>query len=136
MISCADGVIRRVFPRIFTYSADYPEKYVMHTLQIKSSHFTPRTLIANIRDLGNRPCPRCLVKKDQLDQTGKPADIRTRRLLRDPEKHEIKVRSARELLFSKGTVLGSVKIERLLKPQSLVPTLVCYTSCRSVRKLT
>ena len=24
---CGDGVKRRLFPRIFTYSADYPEKY-------------------------------------------------------------------------------------------------------------
>ena len=28
VIKCHDGVLRRVFPRIFTYSADYPEKYV------------------------------------------------------------------------------------------------------------
>lgn len=26
VIMCGDGVVRRVFPRIFTYSADYPEK--------------------------------------------------------------------------------------------------------------
>jgi len=26
VILCADGVKRRVYPRIFTYSADYPEK--------------------------------------------------------------------------------------------------------------
>lgn len=26
VIKCADGITRRVFPRIFTYSADYPEK--------------------------------------------------------------------------------------------------------------
>lgn len=25
---CGDGIKRRLFPRIFTYSADYPEKYV------------------------------------------------------------------------------------------------------------
>ena len=25
---CGDNVKRRLFPRIFTYSADYPEKYV------------------------------------------------------------------------------------------------------------
>jgi hypothetical protein len=28
VITCCDGVIRRFYPRIFTYSADYPEKYV------------------------------------------------------------------------------------------------------------
>jgi Plavaka transposase len=26
LISCGDGVTRRIFPRIFTYAADYPEK--------------------------------------------------------------------------------------------------------------
>lgn len=28
VILCADGISRRIFPRIFTYSADYPEKCV------------------------------------------------------------------------------------------------------------
>ena len=28
LIKCGDGVTRRVFPRILTYSADYPEKCV------------------------------------------------------------------------------------------------------------
>jgi len=32
VVRCSDGVERRVFPRIFTYSADYPEKYVLHLL--------------------------------------------------------------------------------------------------------
>ena len=26
VVQCYDGIYRRVFPRIFTYSADYPEK--------------------------------------------------------------------------------------------------------------
>lgn len=26
LLSCSDGILRRLFPRIFTYSADYPEK--------------------------------------------------------------------------------------------------------------
>jgi hypothetical protein len=26
VLMCPDGILRRVFPRIFTYSADYPEK--------------------------------------------------------------------------------------------------------------
>lgn len=28
LIQCYDGIIRRLFPRIFTYSADFPEKFV------------------------------------------------------------------------------------------------------------
>jgi hypothetical protein len=32
VIECADGITRCVFPRIITYSADYPEKYVFHSL--------------------------------------------------------------------------------------------------------
>jgi hypothetical protein len=28
VILCVDGIQRRFYPRIFTYSADYPEKYV------------------------------------------------------------------------------------------------------------
>lgn len=27
LITFADGIVRQVFPRIFTYSADYPEKF-------------------------------------------------------------------------------------------------------------
>ncbi len=26
VITCADGISQRVYPRFFTYSADYPEK--------------------------------------------------------------------------------------------------------------
>ena len=28
IVDCIDGVRRRLFPRFFTYSADYPEKFV------------------------------------------------------------------------------------------------------------
>lgn len=26
IMTCADGIERRIYPRFFTYSADYPEK--------------------------------------------------------------------------------------------------------------
>ena len=28
VVKCCDGITRRFYPRILTYSADYPEKYV------------------------------------------------------------------------------------------------------------
>lgn len=31
LIHCADGILRRLFPRFFTYSADYPERYVHYS---------------------------------------------------------------------------------------------------------
>lgn len=34
LITCCDGVVRRIFPRIFTYSADYPEKFSFHFLSL------------------------------------------------------------------------------------------------------
>jgi Plavaka transposase len=30
VFNCADGVIRRIYPRFFSYAADYPEKYIIH----------------------------------------------------------------------------------------------------------
>jgi hypothetical protein len=29
VIKCIDGIERRIYPRLFTYSADYPEKQVI-----------------------------------------------------------------------------------------------------------
>jgi hypothetical protein len=34
VLKCADGVFRRIFPRLFTYSADYPEKYVLSSRRL------------------------------------------------------------------------------------------------------
>lgn len=39
VIHCTDGIMRRVYPRIFTYSADYPEKYdIVHRVGSGHSH--------------------------------------------------------------------------------------------------
>ncbi len=39
LVECADGMIQWFFPQIFTYSADYPEKYKM-LLSLSSQHLT------------------------------------------------------------------------------------------------
>ncbi|CDO74305.1 hypothetical protein BN946_scf184839.g11 [Trametes cinnabarina] len=58
IIDCIDGVRHRIYPRIFTYSADYPEK----------------VLIATVRDKGRCPCPRCLIKFEDIAQLGTEDD--------------------------------------------------------------
>ncbi|PIL34014.1 hypothetical protein GSI_03722 [Ganoderma sinense ZZ0214-1] len=61
-VMCGDGVVRRLFPRFFTYSADYPEKM----------------LIAALKPLARCLCPRCLVTQTQVADAGTPRDERRR----------------------------------------------------------
>ncbi|KAI0643889.1 hypothetical protein C8Q79DRAFT_1002431 [Trametes meyenii] len=62
LVECGDGVTRRIFPRFFTYSADYPEKM----------------LLTAVKPLANHPCPRCLISKEHICETGTPEDMERR----------------------------------------------------------
>jgi len=70
VILCCDGIKRRFYPRIFTYSADYPEKYGLvsltpqcfltlsakqdpHCQYPKSRHLSMPTLLDS-----TQPCPK------------------------------------------------------------------------------
>ncbi|KZP28578.1 hypothetical protein FIBSPDRAFT_728633 [Athelia psychrophila] len=85
---CSDGVWRRFYPRIFSYSADYPEKI----------------LIAGIRSLGQYPCPRCFVTKSDCDKIGLAKDTTQRR--DNPREYTPWLRSclitARDLIYKVG----------------------------------
>ncbi|KAL1658479.1 hypothetical protein GGF50DRAFT_67162 [Schizophyllum commune] len=105
VIRCLDGVERRVYPRIFTYSADYPEK----------------VLLASIRDGGSCPCPRCLVHKSKLDQLGLRRDMATRvNAARTYLSHAVSV--ARRAIYEFAHPIGGTLVQTLLKPFSAVPT--------------
>ncbi|KAJ3820227.1 hypothetical protein F5880DRAFT_1625285 [Lentinula raphanica] len=109
VIECFDGVKRRIYPRFFTYSADYPEK----------------VLLATIRDLGSCPCPRCLCPKASLDQMGTRQD----RTLRTNNLRTFlmgKVKAAREYIYRKGFGIRSARVESLLKATSSVPTMNAF----------
>ncbi|KAK6985226.1 hypothetical protein R3P38DRAFT_3450728 [Favolaschia claudopus] len=56
MHRCYDQVERLIFPRSFTYGADYPENYIV--------------LLATIKNLGGCPCPRCFITEDQIADKG------------------------------------------------------------------
>ncbi|KAF9240183.1 hypothetical protein BU15DRAFT_74100 [Melanogaster broomeanus] len=109
VLKCADGILRRVYPRIFTYSADYPEKIIL----------------ASIRDKGEFLCPRCLVPKSKLAEVGFVRDMRLR--LRTLRTYALdKVRRARELIYLKGKPVDGAGVQRLLKPETLIPTMNAF----------
>ncbi|KAH6902770.1 hypothetical protein BKA70DRAFT_1111955 [Coprinopsis sp. MPI-PUGE-AT-0042] len=80
-----DAIIRLVFPRVFTHSADYPEKL----------------LIACLRYFATCPCPRCLMPKTMIYKVGSDWDRKFR--AKHPRVDTDKVRSAiqngREWIF-------------------------------------
>jgi len=83
-------------------------------------------LIATLRNNGQCPCPRCLVKKDHIHLGGTPADTTTRTTR--PRKHDHLfmdvINTARQLFNTGLRSLTSDPVERLLKPRSWVPTVV------------
>ncbi|KAG8989787.1 hypothetical protein FRB90_002072 [Tulasnella sp. 427] len=108
VVKCGDGVTRRLFPRIFTYSADYPEK----------------VLIATIRNLGNCPCPLCLVQRDNIYLLGTAQDqqTRTEAARKDDVDRRRQVDLARDIIYKQGYAPGNEHSEHFLKRDSLVAT--------------
>ncbi|KIK75785.1 hypothetical protein PAXRUDRAFT_784545 [Paxillus rubicundulus Ve08.2h10] len=109
VIKCYDGVVCRVYPRIFMYSADYPEKI----------------LIATIRDKGICPCPRCLVPKSSFGRLGLFTDI-VMRLSKARTYLRSKIISARHAIYQLGVpIKGNTFAERLAPLNfNVFPTLV------------
>jgi len=109
VIDCGDGIRRRIYPRIFFYSADYPEKYFF-------SIFLPFSV--------NSIFISCCKVTNEVSNIGKPSDmdIRQSRARKDDEDRQNWVRAARSLVYQKGYVVNSTHIDDLLKADSLVPT--------------
>ena len=89
-----------------------------------------RVLIATIRNLGGCPCPRCLIPKVKLHDVAKEDDIQQRTDLArcDTIERREKISSARRLIYEEQYVVDTPQVEALLKPESLVPTVVCALS--------
>jgi len=65
VIKCADGVERRVYPRFFTYSADYPEKYVPPSQFRIPADLAPQSFVGNDPGQGVMPLPKVPNPKDK-----------------------------------------------------------------------
>jgi hypothetical protein len=78
--------------------------------------------------MGRCPCPRCTIKKEDFAALGTTVDSDSRRLqVRHDNNHfRATVQTARNNIYRGGYALGSEPgVERFLKEESLVPTLVC-----------
>ena len=130
VIMCWDGVKRRFYPRIFTYSADYPEKWVAWSLFccIFFSHTSlNRILIASIRNRGRCPCPRCLIPLNRVHNIGMARDMAQRVTMPrvDDSQRRTRVSAAREIIYDKNMQVNCAAVEQLLQDMSWVPTAVC-----------
>lgn len=125
VIVCPDGRRRCFYPRIFTYSADYPEKYdFLCSFSNYTDFRTSRVLICGVRNNGARPCHRCLIEKGDIHKLGAPSDTERQDLGRCAIQHTQAVAEARAEITAGYAVDGS-RVEDILKGRSLVPTQVC-----------
>ena len=121
-----DGINRRFYPRIFTYSANYPEKSVTLYLHLLASLTLPfaRVLLATIRSKGRCPCPRCLMPLNKIHNLGTVSDMRQRQSLArvDNLDRRSKVKKARSIIYDQDYAVNNEASEKLLKNESLVAT--------------
>ncbi|KAF9470994.1 hypothetical protein BDN70DRAFT_820597 [Pholiota conissans] len=111
VIQCIDGIERRVYPRIFTYSADYPEK----------------ALLACIRENGLFPCHRCLIPKTAISRLGFADDIafrieHARTFLAD------RVARARNFIYKSAKPINGTDVESELRQTSSVATMNAFVA--------
>ncbi|KAJ7225438.1 hypothetical protein GGX14DRAFT_638737 [Mycena pura] len=106
-IMCYDKIPWQFLPWIYLYGADYPEKI----------------LLATICNMGGRPCPRCLILKSQIAETGTKRDMQRRAKVWEVDAWWIsQVNKSREAIFDRGLGVNSTFVEQLLKENSWIPT--------------
>lgn len=124
LVVCGDGITRRVFPRFFQYSTDYPERFVIMSVHLCtiSDHAAHRTLLAGIGQMAGCPCPLCYCKKSQLPEMGTVPDMKRRAQLRkDTTARQEEVELAREMIYLDGVPTSGQSVKALLNPTSTLP---------------
>ncbi|KAF7292177.1 hypothetical protein MIND_01245000 [Mycena indigotica] len=116
-IKCWDGIVRLVFPR-FLYTG----------------LITQRILLATIKSLGGRPCPRCFVEKKQISETGTVNDMKRRAQIRiDDHPRRMDIESARKAIFGNGNSLKGPSLNAILKKNSWVPTRNAFSKLDTIK---
>lgn len=100
-------------------------------LNISGSHY--RILLANVRNLGNCPCPRCLTPMADVPNLGTAEDRAQRSSLARNSNAEWqdKISSARNLIYRQNYAVTNDQVEAKLKSESLTPNTVSYIIAES-----
>ncbi|KAF8675505.1 hypothetical protein AX14_005100, partial [Amanita brunnescens Koide BX004] len=100
-----DRIRQLLFPPLFTYATDYPEK----------------VLLACIRYLAKCPCPQCYVLKDNISDMGRKRDMHNRSLRTciDDQMSQCEITSARNAVFEAGMSFNCQFIENTIGKKSL-----------------
>ncbi|PIL29093.1 hypothetical protein GSI_09141 [Ganoderma sinense ZZ0214-1] len=109
LILCGDGIWRQVFPRIFFYSADYPEKCLM----------------AGLKTLARLACPDCAMDRCNFWRMGMKKDLMDRIKLarQDSSMFHRAISTVREWIFKKGVSPDGANVKRTkLGLFSMLPT--------------
>lgn len=85
-----------------------------------------RILISSIRNLGNCPCPRCLIPLSRVCNLGMARDKAQRISLArtDNIQRHTRVYAARKLIYEKNHRVNSAAVESMLREMSFVPNAV------------
>ncbi|TBU61766.1 hypothetical protein BD310DRAFT_1036813 [Dichomitus squalens] len=127
LIVCGDGITRRVFPRIFMYLADYPEK----------------CLVACLKTLARCACPDCTTDKCDFWKMGMKSDMAARKknARNDTTVFHDAITRARRWIFEDGTPPDGTHIKKTrLGLFSMAPVRSAFSQCfadfgRNVYKL-
>ena len=116
IVLCADGIERCLFPRFFTYSADYPEKYIsLLPVIYVNLYIHYRIILSTIKFLGECLCPLCTCVRKKVRDLGTKADDSRRSAIRvDCEERQNMVEKAREWIFQLGRAVNSDVIDNYL----------------------
>ncbi|KAI0744837.1 hypothetical protein C8Q76DRAFT_789312 [Earliella scabrosa] len=114
VVKCGDGVMRRLFPRILLYSADYVEK----------------CLIACLQQSAKCLCPDCLIEKKNVFKMGTIPDMksRERNVRKDDSNLWSWITRIRSWIFNDGTAPEGAAVKKTpLHGVSAVPTRCAFS---------
>jgi hypothetical protein len=97
-----------------------------------------RVLLSSIKFLGQRPCPRCLVKKTNIYMMGMVLDMKHRvtQERTDSLRQQQRVEEARKLIFELGAPVDGSHVKVILNEESYVPIRVSAAIYLSMFTLT